>query len=157
MSRRTTSSRIAPRRTACGLLAIVVLGFAGGCAWATGAAVLPATQPPTASGLELEVGEPAAPALAKTPPPGMPDAVGAAMPAVAPAAVYVTTERDLGRRVEVVGVLDFHSNAASEDKGFDELRAKAAALGADAVVAAEFEHADASGRSHLSGMAVRLR
>ncbi|HET9992176.1 MAG TPA: hypothetical protein VFQ65_26780, partial [Kofleriaceae bacterium] len=56
----------------------------------------------------------------------------------------------------VVGVLDFHSAATSEDKGFDELRAHAAAMGADAVIGAEFEHGDGNEPSHLSGMAVRF-
>jgi uncharacterized protein YbjQ (UPF0145 family) len=60
------------------------------------------------------------------------------------------------QRAEVVGVLDFHSAAESEDKGFEELRAHAAALGADAVIDAEFEHGEGGEPSHLSGMAVRF-
>lgn len=88
---------------------------------------------------------------------GDPRTQAAAEGGAVPAAILVTADRDLGRPTELVGVLDFHSSAQSEDKGFDELRTRAAALGADAVVGAEFEHADERGRSHLSGMAVRLR
>jgi hypothetical protein len=71
--------------------------------------------------------------------------------------VLVTPDKNLGRPTEVVGVLDFHTRADSEDKGFDQLRAKAASLGADAVIGAEFEHGDNGGPSHLSGLAVRFR
>jgi uncharacterized protein YbjQ (UPF0145 family) len=60
------------------------------------------------------------------------------------------------QRMEVLGVLDFHTQADSQDKGFDDLRAHAAALGADAVVDAEFEHGEGAEPSHLSGMAVRF-
>ena len=70
--------------------------------------------------------------------------------------VQVLVDRRVDRPTEVVGVLDFHSNATSEDKGFDELRAHAAAMGADAVIGAEFEHGEGNEPSHLSGMAVRF-
>src|SRR5256885_1321981 len=69
-------------------------------------------------------------------------------------AVEVFVDKRIPRPTEVVGVLDFHSAATSEDKGLDELRARAAALGADAVNGAEFEHGEGSEPSHLSGMAV---
>jgi uncharacterized protein YbjQ (UPF0145 family) len=55
----------------------------------------------------------------------------------------------------VVEVVDLHTHATSEDKGFDELRARAVALGADAVMDAEFEHGEGSEPSHLSGTIVR--
>jgi uncharacterized protein YbjQ (UPF0145 family) len=55
----------------------------------------------------------------------------------------------------VVEVVDLHTQATSEDKGFDELRARAAALGADAVMDAEFEHGEGNEPSHLSGTIVR--
>ncbi len=71
-------------------------------------------------------------------------------------AVQVFADKHVPRPTEVVGVLDFHSAATSEDKGFDELRARAAALGADAVIGAEFEHGEGGEPSHLSGMAVRF-
>ena len=57
---------------------------------------------------------------------------------------------------ELIAVFDLHSRADSEDKGFDELRARAAQIGADAVIGAEFEHGDGDEPSHLSGMAVRF-
>jgi uncharacterized protein YbjQ (UPF0145 family) len=62
---------------------------------------------------------------------------------------------DLGKPCVIVGVLDFHTDATSEDKGFDEMRKHAAALGADAVIGAEFEHGMDGDPSHLSGLAVR--
>lgn len=103
---------------------------------------------PLGSGLELELDERA---FTFTP-----DAAPAPEP-VEVARVIVTHDREIGYPSEVVGVLDFHSQASSEDKGFAELRARAAALGADAVIGAEFEHGEDGGLSHLSGMAVRAR
>jgi uncharacterized protein YbjQ (UPF0145 family) len=60
-----------------------------------------------------------------------------------------------GHHCDILEVVDIHTHATSQDKGFDELRARAASLGADAVVGAEFEHGDGSEPSHLSGMIVR--
>jgi hypothetical protein len=71
-------------------------------------------------------------------------------------AVQVFVDKRIPRPTEVLAVFDFHSQANSEDKGFDELRARAAQIGADAVVGAEFEHGEGSEPSHLSGMAVRF-
>src|SRR5262249_40832319 len=71
--------------------------------------------------------------------------------------VQVLVDKKVDRPTEVLGVFDFHTEATSEDKGFDELRAKAAALGADAVIGAEFEHGDDGEPSHLSGIAIRWR
>jgi uncharacterized protein YbjQ (UPF0145 family) len=56
---------------------------------------------------------------------------------------------------DILEVVDVHTEATSEDKGFDELRRRAALLRADAVIGAEFEHGDAGDPSHLSGMLVR--
>jgi len=83
-------------------------------------------------------------------------APSSAAPAASWSVVQVLVDKRVDRPTEVVGVLDFHSDAASEDKGFDELRARAAALGADAVIGAEFEHGEGNEPSHLSGMAVRF-
>jgi len=69
--------------------------------------------------------------------------------------VQVFVDKRIPRPTEVLAVFDFHSDATSADKGFDELRARAAAIGADAVIGAEFEHGEGSEPSHLSGMAVR--
>jgi hypothetical protein len=70
--------------------------------------------------------------------------------------ILVVTDKRLPRPTELLGVLDFHSNATDENKGFDELRAHAAAMGADAVIGAEFEHGEGNEPSHLSGMVVRF-
>ncbi len=56
---------------------------------------------------------------------------------------------------DILEVVDLHTHASSEDKGFDELRRRAAQLGGDAVIGAEFEHGDGNEPSHLSGMIVR--
>jgi uncharacterized protein YbjQ (UPF0145 family) len=69
--------------------------------------------------------------------------------------VLVTPDTNLGKPVWVVAVLDFHTDAKAKEKGFDELRRKAAELGADAVTSAQFEHGDGDEPSHLSGMAVK--
>ena len=53
----------------------------------------------------------------------------------------------------VLEIVDIHTDATSEAKGFEELRARAAALESDAVIGAEFEHG--AGKSHLAGMIVR--
>jgi hypothetical protein len=86
------------------------------------------------------------------------EAPGASEPMMTPTerAVIVLVDKHVDRPTEVLGVFDFHSAETSEDKGFDELRRKAAAMGADAVIGAEFEHGDDGGPSHLSGMAVRF-
>ncbi len=72
------------------------------------------------------------------------------------ARVQVFTNSHISQMNEVVGVLDMHTSADSEDKGFDLLRWRAAQLGADAVIGAEFEHGHDGEPSHLSGMAVRF-
>ena len=56
---------------------------------------------------------------------------------------------------DILEVVDLHTSATSEDKGFDELRQHAADLGGNAVLGAEFEHGDGAEPSHLSGMVVR--
>ena len=99
-------------------------------------------------------------ACARPPPPPPPPK----KPTTAPAAlsdaakkVQVLTEAEAPKPCEVVGVLDFHTDEDSEDKGFDELRARAAELGADAVIAADFEHGAEGEKSHLSGVAVKYK
>ena len=69
--------------------------------------------------------------------------------------VTVIPGMDPGRSSYVVAVLDMHTMEDSEDKGFDLLRERAAEVGADAVIGAEFEHGKEGEVSHLSGMAVR--
>ena len=88
--------------------------------------------------------------------PETPETTEASKPLDAKAAkVLVTPDTNLGRHLDVVGVLDFHTAADSQEKGFDELRRKASELGADAVIGAEFEHGEKGEPSHLSGMAVK--
>ena len=72
------------------------------------------------------------------------------------ARVQILIDKHPNRPAELVAVFDFHTDATSEDKGFDQLRLAAARVGADAVIGAEFEHGDEGGKSHLSGMAVRF-
>ena len=121
-------------------LLVCIAITASGCvrtdAWRT------TSSPALGTGLEIELRAPYVPAPAPTPPPRQ---------------ILVTIDHDIGRPTEVVGVLDFHSRAEAEDKGFDELRARALLLGADAVIDAEFEHGEPGELSHLSGMAVRFR
>ncbi len=71
-------------------------------------------------------------------------------------AILVLADKRVAQPTEVVGILDFHSEAEDEQKGFDELRARAAEMGAEAVLGAEFEHGEHGQPSHLSGMAVRF-
>ena len=72
------------------------------------------------------------------------------------AAIQVLVDKRVPRPTEVLGVLDFHTDARDPDKGFDELRVRAAQMGADAVLGAEFEHGEDGGPSHLSGIVVRF-
>lgn len=63
-----------------------------------------------------------------------------------------------GRATEVIGLVDVHEHMGHEDEALADLRARAAMLGAEAVVGAEFHHGDGGGNvTHLSGMAVRFR
>ena len=71
--------------------------------------------------------------------------------------LLVTTEPTcpVGHSCDIVAIVDVHTEATSEQKGFDELRAMAMAKQADAVVGAEFEHGGKDEPSHLSGVIVR--
>lgn len=70
--------------------------------------------------------------------------------------VLILQTRKLDRPAEVVGIVDAHEDGGREEVALDELRRKAAALGADAVVGVEFHHAESAGTPlHLSGLAVR--
>jgi uncharacterized protein YbjQ (UPF0145 family) len=71
--------------------------------------------------------------------------------------IPVVTEQNCpgGHACHILDVVDIHTQADSQDNGFDELRARAASMGGDAVVGAEFEHGDHGDPSHLSGMIVR--
>ncbi len=85
---------------------------------------------------------------------------GAPVPTSSPSAnrgILVTTEDSCpsDHHCDILDIIDVHTHADSQDKGFDELRARAATMGADAVVGAEFEHGDGKEPSHLSGIVVR--
>lgn len=70
--------------------------------------------------------------------------------------VLILQTRKLDRPAEVVGIVDAHEEGGREEVALDELRRKAAAVGADAVVGVEFHHAESAGEPlHLSGLAVR--
>jgi len=99
----------------------------------------PSSPPITTASAQVTVYEPA------------PDHIDTSRPPV-----LVVVDKRVDRPSEVLVILDFHSNATDEDKGFDELRARADAIGADAVLAAEFEHGADGEPSHLSGIAVRF-
>jgi uncharacterized protein YbjQ (UPF0145 family) len=71
--------------------------------------------------------------------------------------VRVLPNAEAGCVTEVIGLVDVHERAATSAQALEELRVKAATLGADAVVGVEFEHADGKAATHLSGMAVRCR
>jgi len=60
-----------------------------------------------------------------------------------------------GHSCDIIDVVDIHTKAKSQDKGFDELRSRARNEGGNAVIGAEFEHGDGDEPSHLSGMVVR--
>jgi hypothetical protein len=71
--------------------------------------------------------------------------------------VMVLQSRHLDRATEVVGIIDVHLPVGNQDAALAELRARAAEMGADAVVGAEFHHGEGAGEPiHVSGMAVRF-
>ena len=62
---------------------------------------------------------------------------------------------DVSQPVEIIGLIDVHSEMKDQDRALEALKAKAGALGADAVLDVEYHHAVGGEPSHLSGMAVR--
>ena len=85
----------------------------------------------------------------------------APLPDVSPeraARVLILQNEDAGRPSEVLGIVDVHQQSGQQDRALQELRIRAAALDADAVVGVEFHHGEHAGEStHLSGTAVRFR
>ncbi len=71
--------------------------------------------------------------------------------------VRVLPNANVGCVSEVLGLVDVHEGAQTQEQALDELRLDAARLGADAVIGVEFEHADGKATTHLPGMAVRCR
>jgi uncharacterized protein YbjQ (UPF0145 family) len=84
-----------------------------------------------------------------------------AIPYVPPeraARVLLTESNELRQATEALGIVDAHEASGHHEEALAELRARAAALGADAVLGMEFHHGAGHGdRLHLSGMAVRYR
>jgi hypothetical protein len=71
--------------------------------------------------------------------------------------VLVLQTTALNRPAEVVGVVDAHEKMGHHNEALAHLKARAAALGADAVVGVEFHHGEGEGEpTHLSGLAVRF-
>ena len=77
-------------------------------------------------------------------------------PAESGARVLVTPARRLDRPTEAIGIVDAHESSGNESAALATLRARAASIGADAVLGVEFRHAEESHEPvHLSGLAVR--
>ena len=70
--------------------------------------------------------------------------------------VLILQSNHLDRPAEVVGIVDVHEEMGHHDAALDELRRKAEAMGADAVVGVEFHHSEGGEPTHLSGLAVRF-
>lgn len=71
--------------------------------------------------------------------------------------VLILQGTHLDRPAQVVGVVDAHEEMGKHDGALRTLQAKAAQLGADAVVGVEFHHGEAQGEpTHLSGLAVKF-
>jgi hypothetical protein len=104
----------------------------------------------------------AAPAVVSSAPP-VPDTAPAATatvdpppPTGDPSHVIAIESPRLDRPAEVIGVVDVASSG-SHDEALVALKARAAGLGADAVVGVEFHDSDSAGRpNHVSGLAVRF-
>jgi uncharacterized protein YbjQ (UPF0145 family) len=71
--------------------------------------------------------------------------------------VLVLQSTHTDRLTEVVGVIDVHAEMGGHDAALDMLKARAAQLGADAVLGVEFHHGHGEEEpTHLSGLAVRF-
>lgn len=71
--------------------------------------------------------------------------------------ILILETTHLERPAEVVGIVDAHAEMGGENAALSVLRARAAAMGANAVVGVEFHHGEGHGEpTHLSGMAVRF-
>lgn len=70
--------------------------------------------------------------------------------------VVVMKGTDVSQPVEIIGLIDVHSDMKGQDRALEALKAKAGTLGADAVLDVEYHHAEGNEPSHLSGTAVRF-
>jgi uncharacterized protein YbjQ (UPF0145 family) len=72
--------------------------------------------------------------------------------------VVVVPQNDAGCESEVLGLVDVHEGAQTQEQALDILKRKAAGVGADKVIGVEFHHGEAGEEpTHLSGVAVRCR
>jgi uncharacterized protein YbjQ (UPF0145 family) len=72
--------------------------------------------------------------------------------------ITVVPQNDAGCESEVLGLVDVHEGARTEEQALDILRRKAAGVGAEKVIGVEFHHGEAGEEpTHLSGVAVRCR
>ena len=70
--------------------------------------------------------------------------------------VRVVQDEGIGCASEALGPVDVHKKMESTEQALENLKRRAAALGADAVTHVEFEHGEGGKEvTHLSGMAVR--
>ena len=71
--------------------------------------------------------------------------------------LLVLQSRHTDRTTEVLGLLDVHVPSGGQAAALAALRSQAIALGADAVVGADFHHGESGNESiHVSGMAIRF-
>ena len=72
--------------------------------------------------------------------------------------IVVLPQNDAGCQSEVLGLVDVHEGAQTQEQALDILKRKAAALGAEKVIGVEFHHGEAGEEpTHLSGVAVQCR
>ena len=77
--------------------------------------------------------------------------------ATAPGQIPVLQAHHIDRPTEVIAILDVHAAMGHENEALQELRERARACGADAVVGAEFHHGEGGAEpTHLSGVAVKF-
>jgi hypothetical protein len=70
--------------------------------------------------------------------------------------VAVLEAKNMKRKTELIGFLDVAGDKGHKDAALDALRAKAAAMGADAIVGVEFHEGNGE-PGHYSGVAVRYK
>jgi uncharacterized protein YbjQ (UPF0145 family) len=72
--------------------------------------------------------------------------------------VHVLQSDSMGCESEVLGLVDVHSHMHETEHALDELKLRAAALGAEAVLGVDFHHGEGGHEpTHLSGIAARCR
>jgi hypothetical protein len=91
-------------------------------------------------------------------PPKAPSAPAAVQKAQAKPAnkIAVLESKDMKRKTELLGFLDVSGDKGHREAALEALRAKAAAMGADAIVGVEF-HEGSGEPGHYSGVAVRYK